>query len=152
MRDEEIQEKADEALQASKKGNHEKCTTLAQCLALGGDPKWMYILALKYRDGVCIPESPRHAEFWLRMSAESGYVKAIIALAELKSFFGPLDCFHKESEQILTKAVNLNHITQEVKDENLDLIIKRNDKAIWKSTKKYPTKKMVYDFPAGAVV
>ena len=143
-------------MQAAKKGNHEKSTKLIQQIALQWEPKWMYDLALKYRDGICIPESLIHAEFWLRMSAEHGYPDAIIALAGFRSASGPHGNLLKESEQILTKAVNRGYITQKVKDHNMEFLVSQNDQEIRKATKIVEkatrTVDVIYDFPAGSSV
>ncbi len=156
MQDEEIDKKIKAALQASKRGNHEQRITLIQQFALEGKPEWMFALALCYRDGICLPRSIRHAEYWLRMATEQGFPKAIIALAGLRSASGPPDDLIKESRQIMTKAVNLGHITQGMMDENMDFLTESYEKEMRKTAKQVKREfrrgNTIFEFPAGAVV
>lgn len=155
MCDEETKQKFKAAMQASKKGNHEPIAALTRQFAFEGKRGWMFALALQYRDGVCVPESVEHAEFWIRMSAEQGYPDAILALAGRRSTCGPPEDLLKESRRILTRGVNRGHITQQVMDDNMDFLAKRNEQEVKKATKMFKEKLKdghLFDFSTGGAV
>lgn len=130
MQDEERDEKFKNVLQACKENKHEKYIPLIQKLALEGDPKYMFYLATQYRDGIFLPQSIRHAEYWLRVATEKGYPDAIIALSDLRSGSGPPEDILKESRQILTRGVNRGFITQELMNDNMEELTQNHNQSM----------------------
>ena len=122
MSNEENEKTIKTALQAAEKNNFEESVLLTRQAAFNGDGRAMYVLAMCYREGRGVPESLRHAEYWLRMGVAHGNVSSITSLASLRSMSGPVDDPQYEARMILSRAYLKGQITRETREEVLEKI------------------------------
>lgn len=124
MNNEEAAKLAEVAVKALNQGNYEKASGILQRLAFHGSASPMYLLAIQYRDGRGLPQSNKHAEYWLRESTGRGYKPAILALAAIKGTPGQ----NLQTKKILSWAVLKGYITPEEKESQLEEIERIIDK------------------------
>ena len=147
------------ALQLSEKGDYERHAGILQDLSLSGYSPAMYYLAKCYHEGYGVPQSTKHAEYWIRVSLLHGEPNSVPALAGLMYNPEKYPNSLEKTRKIIDWGVEKKIITD--RDRKASMSIFEEAQGKYEQTqakyeqkfrKTFRTGKVIFDFPASACV